>query len=30
MNRMNSDNFAFSNYPIKGYQREDYLLNRTI
>lgn len=27
---MDSNDFAYSSYPIKGFQREDYLLNRTI
>lgn len=30
INRLGSNDFAYSSYPIKGFQREDYLLNRTI
>lgn len=30
MNGLNCDNFAYSSYPFKGFQKEDYLLNRTI
>lgn len=30
MNKMGSDDFAYCSYPIHGFQREDYLMNRTI
>lgn len=30
MNRLDSNEFAYASYPIKGFQREDYLINRTI
>lgn len=30
LNRLNSENFMYDNYPIKGTQRSDYLFNRSI